>query len=326
MPTTPLMPTPIGLSDVFAFGTTSNFRNTALVNSTIHEVETLQKKVEELTEQNIYLCGQLDGIRDIADLTSDEHIVYTAKDKAWFPHINLWLRIDYKDGMNVNNAITVKEVDDNGGNKDIRANKQQHFLEDENGKVISSAQVREIRQFTYDLFTDLKTKGRNLVKWHTGAGAEVKRWLYIRITKRFPLVSLCESNWKVEYLAVQLYPQWKKKQSKKEKGKKEQLDMEGNEEKKRKRGKKVKVEVEVQEGAGGMVVVDVDEQAVGHKAVETSSDLEEVPTKKQRISHSVPPHMCNPVLNSLSPQTYLATMPYPPLLVQTPSKVILIPS
>ncbi|KAL0563646.1 hypothetical protein V5O48_018419, partial [Marasmius crinis-equi] len=160
------------------------------------------------------------------------HVTYTKADRSKFAKIRYWVRTDYKDGTSKGDAIVVEEVvqdvdDENGGpdsesdgeeetlqeskrSGSKKENKQQRFLERLDGSIISSNEAKVICQYARLLFHELKQKNLAPEKWVGGVSSESRSQFYARLTKAYPVVSYCENNWKAEYLAIQLYPQWHK--------------------------------------------------------------------------------------------------------------------
>ncbi|KAL0057985.1 hypothetical protein AAF712_015358 [Marasmius tenuissimus] len=313
---TPQTPTPsVRLSEFLSIGglnSLNTFQSNTL-DATVLEVENLRKKVDELTEknkmlveQNVYMRGQLDGMRHTVDRfvtekssmsantsstasvpnntplnlngPTKEHVTYVPSDRVKFPNVKFWKRADFKNGTSSADAITVEEVNLDQA-EDAGSNKQQRFLEDENGDVISGEQATDIRQWAFDLFGDLHKKKMAPTLWVAGAGAELKMWFYACMSQRYLLVGYCEDNWKAEELAKQQYPQWLKQGDRK-------VSIQGDGKLKRKRVMKPKVEADTKQDNVLAQVASTTEGDIGKMGVVTEQerepDVDNVPTKKPR--------------------------------------------
>ncbi|KAJ8087450.1 hypothetical protein PM082_006280 [Marasmius tenuissimus] len=152
-------------------------------------IESLQKDVQRLSQENLFLHGQVEGMKSIMDRLTEKwpaapnisesgfssmsiftgelipvvgHVTYSSDDQIKFLAIKFWVRSRwFKYLKTLGDTIDVDNAADEGDDEALPGvamdppNRHHAFLEDIDGNTISGREVKEARQYMRKIFNEL---------------------------------------------------------------------------------------------------------------------------------------------------------------------------
>lgn len=94
-----------------------------------------------------------------------------------------------------------------GISREKESNTMTWYVQNENGLVVDADRVTSIRQRARALWQQLLRLGLAPVSW-SNAGADAQDLYEYHMISRFPELSYCEDNWKVQMIATDNYSSW----------------------------------------------------------------------------------------------------------------------
>ncbi|KAG6825574.1 hypothetical protein H0H92_003224 [Tricholoma furcatifolium] len=123
------------------------------------------------------------------------------KVKYWFKHEWTAAQRERKDSGDG------REVTRGGARTAKGVNVMQQFIEDENGGVVDGFMASDIRKHARALWNSFADAGCHPTTWGKISNT-VAETFWEEMRRRFPVLSLCHNNWKVEQIATDNYPAW----------------------------------------------------------------------------------------------------------------------
>ncbi|KAI0082983.1 hypothetical protein BDY19DRAFT_998984 [Irpex rosettiformis] len=125
-------------------------------------------------------------------------------ERTQYPRVEYWTKTSWQSRKDGRSAVTV--TSSTFDTKELRA--IWHFIQDDDGQLISEATLGRIRQVARGKFMEMAARGVlpdswDKIQWSTRADFECD------LERQFFVLRLCENNWKVNEVAKQLFPGFK---------------------------------------------------------------------------------------------------------------------
>ena len=126
-----------------------------------------------------------------------------------YPHIKFWNRKEWLENVATNGDVTTLTENPQRGR--VRAsqgiNVTMGYVEKENGEVVDGHAASDIRKCARSIWVQIATTEAAPAKW-SEAGIKHNDSYRMQMYRRFPILQLCESDWKVDQIATDNYPSW----------------------------------------------------------------------------------------------------------------------
>lgn len=121
-----------------------------------------------------------------------------------YPHVKFWTRkewLDHEIDITTTNKPRGKVRASQGINVSMR------YVEDELGNIVDGFVASEMRKFARSIWVHIAGSSGAPSKWGD-AGVKVAQYYRQEMCARFPILRLCELDWKVDQIATDNYPSW----------------------------------------------------------------------------------------------------------------------
>jgi hypothetical protein len=130
--------------------------------------------------------------------------------RSKYPDVKFWTRKEWLENIATNEDITT--VTENPRRGRVRAsqgiNVTMGYVEKEDGEVVDGHAASDIRKCAHSIWVHIATTETGPpAKW-SEAGIKHNEEYRMQMYQRFPMLQLCESDWKVDQIATDNYPSW----------------------------------------------------------------------------------------------------------------------
>ncbi|KII83654.1 hypothetical protein PLICRDRAFT_180256 [Plicaturopsis crispa FD-325 SS-3] len=128
-----------------------------------------------------------------------------------YPNVKFWRKSTYTSHMKASAGTTdLHRGPPQRGHARMAGgiNVKMLYVEDKNGTPVDGYVAQHIREYARSIWNNLAKVGRAPRVWKRDGNAETLREYWREMGLRFPLLRLCESDWKADQIAIDYYPSW----------------------------------------------------------------------------------------------------------------------